>query len=49
MKKSIQYIIVAVLLAACSGCFPVFVPAGGERGGGRHGGHHDEGRHNGRR
>ena len=45
MKKSVQYIIVTVLLVACSGCFPVFVPGGG----GKHGGHHDEGRHNGRR
>ena len=46
MKKGIQYIIVAVLLAVCSGCFPVFVPG---PGGGRHGGHHDEGRHGGHR
>lgn len=48
MKKRIQYIIVTMLLLACSGCFPVFVPVGGE---GRHGGgeheHHDHDEHGG--
>ena len=48
MKKNIRYIIVTVLLLACSGCFPVFVPVEeGGRGGGEHE-HHDRGEHEGR-
>ena len=41
MKKSMRHIIVTILLLACSGCFPIFVPEGG----GERGGHerHDEG------
>jgi hypothetical protein len=47
MKKNIQYIIVTILLLACSGCFPVFVPTeGGGHGGGEHE-HHEQGEHGG--
>ena len=52
MKKILQYIIVTILLLACSGCFPVFVPGeGGGRGGGERGGHehHDQGERGGHR
>jgi len=50
MKKSIQLIIITILLLACSGCFPVLVPADGERerGGGGHD-RHDQGERGGRR
>ena len=49
MKKNIQYLIVAVLLLACSGCFPIFVPVeeGGHGGGGGEHEHHDQGGHEG--
>jgi hypothetical protein len=47
MKRNIRYLVVAVLLLACSGCFPVFVPEGGhEEGRGGHE-HHDQGEHGG--
>lgn len=51
MKKSIRYIIITVLLLACSGCFPLFVPVdGGGRGGGGGGHEHrDEGGRGGHR
>ena len=51
MKGVRRIIIVTVLLLACSGCFPVFVPGeGGDRGGER-GGHdrHDQGDRGGHR
>jgi len=42
MLKHIRLIVLTLLLAAVSGCFPVFVPADGHRGGGRGGDdHHD--------
>lgn len=48
MKKNIQYLIVAILLLACSGCFPVFIPEeGGHGGGGGEHEHHDQGGHEG--
>jgi hypothetical protein len=49
MKKSIRYIIVTVLLLACSGCFPIFVPTeeGGHGGGEHEHEHHEQGEHGG--
>ncbi|MBS1128075.1 MAG: hypothetical protein H6Q96_455 [Nitrospirae bacterium] len=51
MKKFMRNIIVTVLLLACSGCCPVFVPVeGGDRGGERRGhDHHDQGDRGGHR
>jgi hypothetical protein len=41
MLKHIRLIVFTMLLAAVSGCFPVFVPADGHRGGRGGDGHHD--------
>lgn len=41
MMKKIRLVIIGLLLVVFSGCFPVLVPEGGDRG--RHEGHGDGG------
>jgi len=48
MTKKIRLVIIGLLLVVFSGCFPVFVPEGGNRGGHEEhggGGHRDGGEH----